>query len=137
MSAIANVHLDGTDKFELFDLVSLQAPEELGRMYEFDLVVRCEKSGLDPADMLGKPVSAFLILQDGIERRFNGIICRMGRGSQYGRFFEYWFSVRPEMAMLGYRSDARVYQAKTVLQVIDDVVSHVANVTPTRYKPVS
>lgn len=125
MAAIAKIFFDGSDQSSAFQLVFLQAHEHLGRVYEFSVVVLSDDGNLSPSVMLGKSLGIELNLQDGVRRRFNGIVLRMSRGPRQGKQHEYRLAVQPDFALLGYRSDARIFQHKTVLKVFEIVVSRI------------
>lgn len=129
MPAFAKIYFDGSDQSSTFDLVSLSAREELGRVYQFSFTVLSSKADITPRQALGKSFGAKFTLQDGVTRWFNGVILGMGRGLQQGHRHEYWFEVQPDFALLGYRSDARVFQDKSVPDVFDTVVSRVPTLT--------
>ncbi|WP_194721739.1 type VI secretion system Vgr family protein [Noviherbaspirillum malthae] len=125
MTAFCKLFLDGADRSSLFELVSLSAAEQLGRVYAFRFHVLCGQGSLQPRDYLGKSFGACLFLHDKIERRFNGVILRMGRGAVQGHRHAYWFEVQPDFALLGLRSDARIFQNKPVTDVFGAVASSV------------
>ncbi|HZW19952.1 type VI secretion system Vgr family protein [Noviherbaspirillum sp.] len=125
MAAIAKIFLDGADQSSSFDLVSLHAHEQLGRCYALDAVLLADKASLSPAEVLGKSLGVALTLQDGVKRCFNGIVFRMSRGPRQGHRHEYRVHLQPDFALLGLRSDARVFQNKTVLEVFETVVAQI------------
>lgn len=125
----ARIFFDGTDQTGKFDLLSVRASEHLGRPYQFDVTVLSDKTELTPRSALGKSFGAEVLLADGSYRRFNGIIVRMGRGAQYGPRHEYWLELQPDLALLGRRTDARIFQNKTVLEVFDAVVARLPSLS--------
>lgn len=129
MAKSTRIFFDGTDQSGKFDLLSIRASEQLGRVYQFDVSVLSDKAELTPRGALGKTFGAEVLLADGSYRRFNGIIVRMGRGAQYGARHEYWFELQPDLALLGRRTDARIYQNKTVLEVFDAVVARIPSLS--------
>lgn len=123
MAVFAKIFLDGSDQSSTFDLVSLAASEQLGRAYQFRFVVLSHQPSLSPRQLLGKSFGACFSLQNGVVRWFNGVVLRLGRGPQQGHRHEYWLDVQPDFALLGYRSDARIFQDKSVIDIFSAVVS--------------
>ncbi|WP_334189554.1 type VI secretion system Vgr family protein [Noviherbaspirillum sp.] len=129
MAKSSRIFFDGTDQSGKLDLVSVRASEQLGQTYQFDVTVLSDRTELTPRAALGKTFGAEVLLPDGSYRRFNGIIVRMGRGAQYGARHEYWFEIQPDLALLARRTDARIFQNKTVPEVVDLVLAKIASLS--------
>jgi len=129
MSEIAKVFLDGADQSAHFHVASVDASEQLSRIYQFNLIVLSDRGDLSPETILGKPLGVELKLQDGAVRSFNGIITRMVRGPQKARRHEYWFEVRPDVALLEKRNDCRIFQNKSISDVFSAVAARIPSFT--------
>lgn len=125
----SRILIDGTDQSGKIELLSIRASEYLGQVYQFDISVLSENKELTAGSALGRTLGAEVKLSDGNYRRFNGIITRMGRGAQYGPRHEYWFEVQPDLALLARRTDARIFQNKTVLEVVDTVLAKIPSLS--------
>lgn len=125
MPAFSKIVVDGKEQSSSLELLSLHAYEQLGKVYQFNLSVLSNRADLGPRQLLGKNIGVQLMLANGMKRWFNGVILRIGRGAQQGLQHEYWLQVQPDLALLGYRSDARIFQNKSVTDVFGSVVAHI------------
>ncbi len=100
----------------------LHAREELGRLFEYDL----ELLGLDPQvkieDLLGKDMTVTLEMHDGDPRCFHGFIARFGQAGMLGRYTKYSCTLRPFLWFLTRTSDSRIFQGKTVPEIVTEVL---------------
>jgi len=62
-------------------------------------------------------------LRIGEGRYFHGIVNRFGMTGRKGRFFHYQASLVPSVWALSLNSDFRIFQEKTVVEVLDEVLS--------------
>lgn len=99
----------------------LSASESLGQMFEYELDVLSAKPDLKPQDLLGKPFTVSLNIDDDRKRHFNGYAVQFAQGPSRGRLFSYRLSLRPWLWFLTRTSDCKVYQNLTVPKVIDEV----------------
>lgn len=93
----------------------------LSELGETELALLSSKSDIAPEDLLGHPVSVRLRLADESERHFNGYVTRIGLGVHRGRFYGYQATVRPWLWFLTRRTDCRIFQNKTVPDIVKEV----------------
>ncbi len=105
---------------------SIVGHEGLSRPSFYELTVLSSDRQIDPKDILGKAFNVgayFMDAQDEAhERHFQGHAVRIVRGGPVGsRYFQYHISLRSWFWLLTRRTNARIYQEKTVLEVADAV----------------
>ena len=102
---------------------AMQGREELGRLAEFALSALSTRAEISPGNILGKNVTIKMELQSGEHRFFNGYVTRFGQGGTVGRYYHYQMTVRPWLWFLTRTSDCRIFQEKTVPQILTEIVS--------------
>ena len=105
----------------------MEAEEELGRPFKYDLTLLSESGDLVLADLLGQLVTVELDLpdttatpNDGI-RYFNGYVTRFSRQGAHRQFHVYSATVRPWLWLLGQTSNCRIFQDKSIPDIIKEV----------------
>lgn len=93
----------------------------LSALGETQLMLLSAKSDLLPEDVLGKPVTVTVTMRDDGKRHFNGLITRFGAGGHHGRLFSYQATVRPWLWFLTRTSDCRIFQEKSVPEIVTEV----------------
>jgi len=99
--------------------------EQLGRLFEYEIELLSEKTYIQLADMLGKNITVRMQLPEARgagTRYFNGFVTRFSylgmRGMRYGA---YRATVNPWLWFLTRTADCRIFQKKTVPQIIEEV----------------
>ena len=100
---------------------SLQASEELGRLFEFNVGALSENRTVDFADLLGTPACVHVELPDGSRRHFNGIVTSAGVDAAAGRLFGYSLTLRPWLWLLTRRADTRIFQNLALPDILKKV----------------
>ena len=100
---------------------SLQGREELGRASEFELSALSTRNDIKPSDLLGKRITVKLERVKGGYRYFNGHVTRFAQGQTVGRYYEYRMTVRSWLWFLTRTADCRIFQEKTVPDIIKEV----------------
>ena len=104
-------------------LRSFSGHEGISCLFEFDLHLLSEDYNINFDDIIGQNVTVRLDLQDGT-RFWNGYISRfMKSGSSSQRFAEYRATMVPWFWFLTQTSDCRIFQDKTVPEIIQQVFS--------------
>jgi type VI secretion system secreted protein VgrG len=91
--------------------------EELGRPFRYEVDLLCETAELDLESLLGKKMT-ITIEHKGGERHFNGVCTQFRVLGSTHRFMRYRASLRPEFSLLGFSSNCRIFQKKTVPDII-------------------
>lgn len=102
-------------------LQRMKATEELGRLFEFNIDALADSGKIKPEELLGKPASVALDLPNGAFRHFHGIVCAMGTDGTAERRFRYRMVLRPWLWLLTRRTDTRVFQEKSVQDILKKV----------------
>ena len=102
-------------------LQSLDGSEELGRLFHYQLELTSENSAVKFDQLLGKPMGLTLELHDGGKRYFHGIACNCRQTVGNGQYAGYQVSLRPWLWLLTRTSDCRIFQNKTVPDIIKQV----------------
>jgi type VI secretion system secreted protein VgrG len=99
----------------------MHAREELGRLGEYQIDLLSTKGELDPDTILAKAVSVTLALPDEATHYFNGFVTRFSQHGRYGRYHRYMAVVRPWFWFLTRTADCRIFQDKTVPEILQKV----------------
>ncbi|HIV71055.1 MAG TPA: type VI secretion system tip protein VgrG, partial [Candidatus Aquabacterium excrementipullorum] len=114
---ICNVSGKGT-----MQLSSLSASEGLSRPFEYQVDILCDKSDLELPKFLGQSMTVMLELPDGKKRYFNGLVSRFGHsGRRTKQFHHYQATLRPWLWFLSRTQDCKIFQQKTVVQIVEEV----------------
>ena len=102
-------------------LQNLEGSEELGRPFQYHLELTSEDASVKFDQLLGKPMGLALELYDGGERYFHGIVCACRQTVGTGQYAGYQVTLRPWLWLLSRTSDCRIFQNKTVPDIIKQV----------------
>ena len=107
---------------DVLSLRSLHATEQLGRLFTFELEVESEQDDIKADDLLGQPVVVEVNLPPGGERYFHGFVNCFTHSPRVGRrYFRYHLTVVPWLWMLTRQADCRIFQNKSVPDILRDV----------------
>ncbi|MFO0757423.1 MAG: type VI secretion system tip protein TssI/VgrG [Byssovorax sp.] len=96
--------------------------EALSQLYRFDVTVACEDPAIAFTDVVGK--NATLTFQvDDEPRHVHGIVSRFEQGEEGKKLTSYRATVVPLAWRLQHRRDSRIFQAKTVPDILKEVFS--------------
>jgi type VI secretion system secreted protein VgrG len=105
----------------------MDGEEELGRPFKYDLRLLSKDGNLVLSDLLGQVVTVELDLaeatptpNDGV-RHFNGYVTRFSREGVHQNYHVYSATVRPWLWLLSQASNCRIFQNKTVPEIIKEV----------------
>lgn len=103
----------------------IAAQEEISELYSFDIKLLSEKSKnpkkVSPQDIIGKAVCVVLRLPSGGQRFFHGVVNRFGYTGEDQRTFRYQMQIVPWAWLLTRTSDCRIFQDKTVPEIVKAV----------------
>lgn len=95
--------------------------EEMSRLFQFELDLLSQKEGIKPGDIVGKAVTFHIELPSGAKRYFHGYVRNFGFIGKGDRLNVYRAEVVPWLWMLTRTSDCRIFQDKTIPEVIKKV----------------
>ena len=105
----------------------MQGEDELGQPFKYDLLLLSEDGDLVLSDLLGQVVTVELDLpettptpNDGV-RYFNGYVTRFSRHGVDRNYHVYYATIRPWLWLLSKASNSRIFQNKTVPEIIKEV----------------
>ncbi|MBO2927710.1 type VI secretion system tip protein VgrG [Pseudomonas otitidis] len=99
----------------------LDGHDELGRLFDYELELVSEDHNLQLDALLGKPMGVSVELPNGSQRHFHGIAARCSQSSGTGQFAGYHVTLRPWLWLLSRTSDCRIFQNKTVPDIVKQV----------------
>ncbi|KVT52570.1 type VI secretion system tip protein VgrG [Burkholderia ubonensis] len=103
---------------------TLDGSDELGRLFEFRIEALADSHSLSLKDLLGKPVTVRIEQQDLSTRYLNGIVARATlAGRRAERHYGYELLVRPWLWLATRRSDCRIFQNRTVPDIVQEVLA--------------
>ena len=102
-------------------LRSMSAREQLGTLFEYELELISEDLNISYADLLGKPATVKLRRFDDQERYFNGLVNSFSQVGFDGSAAVYNATLVPWTWFLTRTADCRIFQEKTVPDIIKDI----------------
>jgi type VI secretion system secreted protein VgrG len=102
-------------------LKSMSGSERLGRPFEYQLELASEDPQVKAEDIVGQNVTIRVELGAGRSRYFNGYVSRFTQVTAYGRLARYRATVVPWLWFLTRCADCRIFQEKTVPEIIKQV----------------
>ena len=109
--------------------VAMSGREEVSRLFEYQISAVSEDGAISADTMLGEPVAVSVELEGGKTRWFNAIVAAFGLegvdGAQEGkgRRYRYRIVARPWLWLLTRTADIRIYQDKSVKDIVDEILS--------------
>lgn len=101
---------------------SMTAREALGRPFFYDLELLSERDDVNLGALLGQPLSVGLDVNGESFREFNGIVTDFALVGELGRrYARYRASVRPWLWLLTQRRTSRIFQNKSVPEVLREI----------------
>jgi len=100
----------------------MRGREELGRLFEYELEIFSEEFALPFDAILGKPLTVCLSTFGGATRFFNGIVTHLRRVESGERYLVFRAILSPRLWLLQKTRDCRIYQQKSVLDVVKEVL---------------
>ena len=104
-------------------LKGFRGSEGISRLFRFELDLLSEDNGISFTDIIGKNVTITVKQADGTPRYFNGVISRFGQGGSDETFTSYYAEMVPWLWFLTRAADCRIFQNKTVPDIIKAVFS--------------
>jgi len=108
----------GPDQLLIRDM---SATEELGRLFVIDITLLSPSGDIRFEDLLGQDVTVRVDLPHDRKRYFSGYVSDFSQAVDEGRYAVYHATVRPWLWFLTRTSDCRIFQNKTVPDIIKQV----------------
>ncbi len=120
-------------------LKGFKGSEGISRLFRFELDLLSEDPNIDYTQIIGKAVTISITQADGKPRYLNGVISRFGQAGADETFTSYHAEMVPWLWFLTRTADCRIFQDKTVLDIITVVFSELGfsdfhNVTQGTYQ---
>jgi type VI secretion system secreted protein VgrG len=108
-------------------LIAMYGTETLGRLYQYELELMSEGKAVDHSKLLGKNVTVNLAQPGGKQRHFNGIVSKFSltavdENQQRNKIYSYRATVVPQIWLLTRIASCRIFQEKTVPQIVESVL---------------
>jgi type VI secretion system secreted protein VgrG len=100
--------------------------EAISQLFHFHLDLLSENPSIKFQDVVGKNVTVRILDANGEERHWNGFISRFSQGAQDRRLFAYSAEMVPWLWFLTRTSDCRIFQNKTVPDIIQKIFKDLA-----------
>jgi type VI secretion system secreted protein VgrG len=95
--------------------------EGISRLFNFQLDLLSENTNVTADQLIGKPLTITLTLEDGSARYINGFVSRFAQAESDARFVHYHVEVVPWLWFLTRTADCRIFQDLTVPDIIEKV----------------
>jgi type VI secretion system secreted protein VgrG len=103
-------------------LVSLNGEEQVSQLFRFELELIADNDTEVPFDkILGHKVTAHIAAPGGGHRHISGICCAFSQGGRDAYFTSYQAVIVPEVWFLTRKAQSRIFQAKTVKEILKKV----------------
>ncbi|MCU0571886.1 MAG: type VI secretion system tip protein VgrG [Syntrophobacteraceae bacterium] len=109
-------------------LTGFRGREAVSSRFSFELSLISENHGIAFKSIIGKNVTVSLVLANGQERLFNGIVSRFSQGRGGGgetgsdpRFSHYAATMVPWLSLLQHTADVRIFQELNAPDIIEKV----------------
>lgn len=99
----------------------MQATEALSELSDYQVELLSERADIQVADVLATLLTVSVDLADGQQRHFNGFVTRFAYLGRQGRYVRYQATVRPWLWFLTRSSDCRMFQEKSVVDIVKSV----------------
>lgn len=104
--------------------------EGVSQLFEIQLNVRAKKEAVKPEELIGRLVDVSIEVSQGegedggVRRPFNGLVTDLHEGPPITRGLRtYAMTIRPQMWLLSRRSDCRIWQNKTSIDIVETLFS--------------
>lgn len=104
-------------------LRSFHGEERISGLFRFTLELESETPDVDFAALVGKGVTITVHLADGTDRYIHGLVGRFVQGGTSVPFTRYYAEIHPWLWMLTHSADCRIFQEKSVPDIVEEVFS--------------
>jgi type VI secretion system secreted protein VgrG len=106
-------------------LVGFSGQEEMSRLFSYDLEMLSERGSIAAEEIVGKNVTFCVARSAGPPRVFNGFVSKFSAGpvTRTRKYRRYQAEVVPWLWFLTRTTDCRIFQQKTVPEIIEQIFS--------------
>ncbi len=112
----------GLDDKEELRVKSFTGSEGMSELFCFELDLVSRSSNIDFEKVLDQSATLTLIDKQGNQRFINGVVASFEQGNTGFHFTQYRAVIMPMLHRLRYRSDNRIFQNKTVVEIMEVVL---------------
>src|SRR4051812_2148386 len=95
--------------------------EHISRLFQIDVELSSEKGDIDFDKVVGHDATIRLDVGQKDKRYFNGVVSRLVQTANQGGYAHYRATIVPWLWFLTRTSDCRIFQQKTVPEIIEEV----------------
>ncbi|HWZ43289.1 MAG TPA: type VI secretion system tip protein TssI/VgrG [Candidatus Saccharimonadales bacterium] len=111
----------GADKFLL---TNFQGEEQISGLFHYRLELISQDDAVDFSQIVGKNITVTIELPGGSDKQYvNGVVGKFTQGGKSARFTTYIADVYPWLWLLTLNSDHRIFQNKSVPDILQQVFS--------------
>ena len=103
---------------------SISLREEMSRLFQIEAELSSEDAAIDFDKVIGQPATLRLEIGQKGKRFFNGFVSRLTQSGNQGGYAHYRAVLVPWLWFLTRTSDCRIFQEKTVPDIIEEVFKH-------------
>jgi type VI secretion system secreted protein VgrG len=109
---------------DAFLMESFTGTEMVNGLFEFTVAVRAKRDDVRAEEIVGKNVDVSLDLGEGRRRGWNGLVTNLAEEPRLTRSLrQYVLTLRPDLWLLSQKSDCRIWQNKTSVEVVETLLS--------------
>ena len=101
----------------------MHGSESLGSLFQYELGLLSENPAIDPGKLLGQNVTVSMDMPDGSQRFFNGYVIHFAQHGILDGLAYYTANVQPWLWFLTRAANCRIFQQKSVPDIIKQVFS--------------
>lgn len=116
-----NGSTEDTNQHIEFEVVEFTLQESLSEPYILDIELESFDSAIDFAKVIDQPICFTIWQDDALVRRVHGLVSDFSQGNTGFRRTRYHAVVEPQLARLNLSSDWRIFQQKTIPEIIGEV----------------
>jgi len=108
-------------------LEGFSGEEHVSEPFEFTIQLLSEETGIDPKAVLREPMILTIRLPDGSDRKIHGLCNRFSQGGRDEDLTSYEAEIVPWLWFLSLNQDCKIFQQKTVIEIIEEVFGKYGN----------
>jgi type VI secretion system secreted protein VgrG len=105
-----------------FSVLDFSGAEALSTPYHYQVRLRADDASVQPADLVKKRAQLILVTQKNARRVVHGVVTRASIEEVGKNHSIYTMDIHPFFWLLGLRAQSRIFQNKTVPDIVSDVL---------------